>query len=482
MRVLEHLEPKPVFRFFEDLTQIPRSSRDTKAVSDFCVRFARQRGLRCHQDGLNNVVIYAPATPGYEAAPTVILQGHLDMVAVAEPDSAVDPAAQPLDVQTDGAYISARGTSLGGDDGIAVAMALAVLDDPSIPHPALEAVFTVDEEIGMDGARGLDGSLLSGRILLNIDSEDEGVLTVGCAGGATAAVTLPVMRAPAEGVCCTLRVQGLQGGHSGVEIHKGRANANILLGRVLDALQHQLPLRLVCVTGGSKDNAIALQAEASLTLDAQAFAEAAQTVRACMDAFRKEYAAADPGVELTLTQTGPAADALRAEDTARVIRALMLMPNGVAAMSMDIPGLVQTSSNLGILRTEADCVRATVSVRSSVGSQKQMLLARLRALAETLGGTLNVSGDYPAWEYRRDSALRDRMARIWQEQTGSAPKIEVIHAGLECGLFSGKLPGLDAVSFGPDLIDIHTTKEKMSVASVQRIWRYLLAVLADMRG
>ena len=482
MRVFEQLEPKSVFRFFEDLTQIPRPSYDTRAVSDYCVRFAQARGIRYHQDRLNNVVLYAPATAGYEHAPTVILQGHLDMVAVADPDSAVDPAHEPLIVRTDGQFVWAEGTSLGGDDGIAVAMALALLDDPSIPHPALEVVFTVDEEVGMDGARGLDPALLSGRLLLNVDSEDEGILTVSCAGGATATAEFALETAPASGVCRTLEVSGLLGGHSGAEIHKGRANASILLGRALSQLADALPVRLVSLAGGTKDNAITNASCASIVLPEECAEQAAQIVETCAKAFAAEYAVSDPNVRLTLREEELPADALTQDDTRRVVRYLTLVPNGIAAMSMDIPGLVQTSCNLGVARLEGDAFRATTSVRSSVASQKQMLLQKLRTLAELLGGTLTVAGDYPAWEYVRNSPLQSRMTRIWKELTGQDMRVEAIHAGLECGLFSGKLPGLDAVSFGPDMADIHTAKERLSVPSVQRLWAYLLAVLADFAG
>lgn len=480
-RVLDQLEPKAVFRFFEDLSRIPHGSHNTRAISDYCVDFAKARGLWVHQDALNNVIIKKPASAGYESAPAIILQGHLDMVAEKEPDSPIDLTRDALVLRVEGDFVRADGTTLGADDGIAVAMALAVLDDPALAHPALEVVFTVDEETGMDGAQGLDYSLLSARRMLNIDSEDEGVFTVSCAGGADAVVDISLERERCELRAATLVITGLTGGHSGVEINKGRASAASLLGRTLQALMDAVPLRLVSAVCGQKANAIAAHAEALLAIPDEALSEAGAVCAGLQQAFRTEYAAADPNITITLSPGGRAQLALSEHSTRRVSAFLNLAPNGVAAMSMDIPGLVQTSDNLGIFRVEDRRLHATFSVRSSIASQKQMLLTRIRLLAEGLDGTVTVTGSYPAWEYRRVSPLRDQLAAIYTAQTGSAPKIEAIHAGLECGLFAGALEGLDCVSFGPDLHDIHTTREAMSISSVQRTWSFLLAVLAALK-
>lgn len=481
MRVLEGLQPAAALGFFETLCAIPHGSRDTKAISDYCVRFAQERGLSWQQDASNNVIIRKPASPGYEDHPTVILQGHLDMVCEKDANCDIDFSKDGLRLRHDDTYIFADGTTLGGDDGIAVAMALAILDSSEIAHPALEAVFTVDEEIGMEGAQGLDFSQLSARRMLNIDSEDEGIFTVSCAGGASANVSVGLTMAPNAAPCAKLTVSSLIGGHSGQEINKGRANANILLGRVLDALVQKLPVRLVSAAGGRKDNAIPNAAEAVLTLAEAELPAAKQIVAACEADFRKEYVVADPGLRLTLEPAPAAPQALTEEATLRVVRYLLLVPNGIAAMSMDIPGLVQTSCNLGIFHVADGVLTAVSSVRSSVASQKQMLLARFAALSQLLGGSLQVTGAYPAWEYRRESALREKIAAVYEQQTGRAPKIEAIHAGLECGLFAGQLPGLDCVSFGPDLVDIHTAREKMSISSVQRTWKFLLGVLEALK-
>ena len=354
-------------------------------------------------------------------------------------------------------------------------MALAILAANDIPHPPLEVVITVDEETGMLGAAALDASVLKGRTMLNLDSEDEGVLTVSCAGGNVSVCTLPVTRAPFSGTALTVTVGGLLGGHSGTEIDKGRGNANLLMGRVLYAVSEHTPLRLVSVDGGLKDNAIPRECRAVIIVTDAA---AAQAAISDMDAaLRHEYAAADPDVFVRAETTQAQQPPMDAASTQRAACMLCCLPNGIQAISRDIPGLVQTSLNLGILTTDANTVQASFCVRSSVATQKEMLVARLRCLMAQLGGTVAVSGDYPAWEYRKDSPLRERMVAVFREQYGREPKVEAIHAGVECGLFAGKLPGLDCVSFGPDLTEIHTCRERMHIASVQRVWRYTLEVL-----
>lgn len=475
MSVLDHLEPSSVFRFFEELCAIPHGSRNTKAVSDWCVEFARKRGLEHYQDGANNVIIIGESAPGYEDAPPVILQGHLDMVCEREPGCGKDMAREGLDLAVDGDLVYAKGTTLGGDDGIAVAMALAILDDPSIPHPRLEVVLTTEEEIGMLGAAALDVTPLRGRQLLNLDSEEEGVFTVSCAGGSLTRCTLPVARAPFAGTALKIRVSGLVGGHSGAEIHQGRANADILLGRVLRAMAAGTELRLVSAEGGLKDNAIPVAAEAvAVAADADCAMAAAEALAAALKA---EYRAADPELSVEVLPAETAEPPMDADSTRRALCLLSCAPNGVQEMSQDIPGLVQTSLNLGILETAETELSAAFCVRSSVASQKEMLHDRLRCLTEELGGTVDITGDYPAWEYRRDSALRERMVEVFREQYGHEPRIEAIHAGVECGLLCGKLPGLDCVSIGPNLTEIHTPREKMSVSSVRRVWDFVLEVL-----
>lgn len=473
MNVLSNLEPKSVFRFFEDLCAIPHGSRNTKAISDYCVAFAKERGLEHYQDQDNNIIIIKEATAGYENAPAIILQGHLDMVCEKEHDCAKDMDKEGLDLMVEGDFVTAKGTTLGGDDGIAVAMALAILDAKDIPHPRLEAVFTVDEEIGMLGAVSMDVSPLKGRQLLNLDSEEEGVFTVSCAGGNVTTCLLPIARAPFQGSALTITISGLQGGHSGTEIHKGRANANMLMGRLLQAVAAATEMRIVAVNGGLKDNAIPIKTQAQVLVADAAAKAAAQEMGAC---FAAEYRVTDPNVAVSVEDAGEG-EAMDAASTKKVLCMLTCLPNGVQVMSADIAGLVQTSLNLGILTTEDSVVRASFCVRSSVDSQKEMLKARLSSLMEQLGGSVEFFGEYSGWEYLADSPLRDRLVAVFREQYSREPRIEAIHAGVECGIFAGKLPGLDCVSIGPDLFEIHTPRERMSISSVQRLWNFVLEVL-----
>ena len=478
MAILEHLEPRGVFRFFEELCAIPHGSSNTKAVSDWLMDFARERGLEAYQDGLNNVIIIKEATSGYESAEPVILQGHMDLVCEKAPGCAKDMEKEGLDLAVDGDAVYAEGTTLGGDDGIAVAMALAILDADDIPHPRLEAVFTVDEEIGMLGATALDVSMLRGRRMLNLDSEEEGVFTVGCAGGNLTQCTLPLTRAPYAGKALTVTVGGLRGGHSGAEIDKGLGNANMLMGRLLYAASRKAELRLVEVNGGLKDNAIPRETVATLvTTDPEAVLAVCRELDAQL---KNEYRTTDPNVFVTAAES-TASLPMDDDTTRRVLCFLTCAPNGIQAMSADMPGLVQTSLNLGILKTEKDAVIASFCVRSSIDGQKQMLVERLTCMTEALGGTVEVFGDYSGWEYRPDSPLRELLVEVFTEQYGYAPKIEAIHAGVECGIFAGKLPGLDCVSMGPDLTEIHTCRERLHIASVQRLWIMVLETLKRMK-
>ena len=475
MAVLDQLEPKNVFRFFEEMCAIPHGSYNTKAVSDWCVAFAKARGLEHYQDEMNNVILIKEASAGYEEAEPVILQGHLDMVCEKAPGCEKDMDREGLDLVVEGDYIYAEGTTLGGDDGIAVAMALAALDDDSLPHPRLEVILTTEEEVGMDGAMALDVSPIRGRKMLNLDSEAEGIFTVSCAGGSMAACGLPVARAPFGGDILRVRVEGLTGGHSGAEIHKGRANASMLLGRLLLAMAAETELRLVSADGGLKDNAIPVAAEAVVAAaDGRKAKAAAERMAAC---FQVEYRRSDPMLTVTAEEAAAAWLPMDAASTERTLCLLACAPNGVQTMSQDIHGLVQTSLNLGILKTEENAVTASFCIRSSVDSEKEMLKDRLACLLAQLGGRVSFSGEYPGWAYRPDSPLRELMTEVYREQYGREPKVEAIHAGLECGLLAGKLPGLDCVSIGPDLLEIHTPREKMSISSVQRVWAFVREVL-----
>lgn len=465
--VLAALEPARVFYYFEQLCGIPHGSGNVRGVAEYLLAFARAHGLDGERDEAENVIIRKSASSGYESAPTVILQGHTDMVCAKRPDSTHDFLKDGLTILTDGKTVRADGTTLGADDGIAVAMALALLEDETAEHPALEAVFTSDEEIGLLGAKALDCAKLRGKLLLNLDSEDEGVLTVSCAGGATVRVMLSASRVLCDGEVYTVRIAGLTGGHSGAEIHKGRANAGVLAGELLRACD----CGLVSIEGGSADNAI--MAGCTLVLCGTGIPE---TVRACEEQFRARYPEEDIRLYAEPTgQTGAEVLSLRLGDF------LARAPYGVQAMSEEIEGLVQTSLNLGILRTEADAVTLVYSVRSSVEREKDALCETLCALTKEFGGSAVLSGAYPAWEYRKDSPLREHMIATYARMYGKPMRVEAIHAGLECGLFAGGIPGLDAVSFGPDMRSIHTPEESVSVASVARTWDYLREVLKGLR-
>lgn len=472
---LAGLAPANVFAYFEKLCSIPHGSRNTKAISDYLVSFAQEHGLRYQQDESNNVILFQEGTAGYENHPPVILQGHMDMVCEKDPDCPLDMAADGLDVTHDGTCVYAKGTTLGGDDGIAVAYALALMADSSIPHPPLEVIITVDEEIGMLGADVIDLSVLRGRTLINLDSEDEGIFTVSCAGGATAILSLPVERRAVYGPCIRLSVEGLQGGHSGAEIHKNRANANKVMGEFLSRIQKLMPLCLTSLSGGAKDNAIPRSCQVTLVAMGIGLDRINGIAEQLQKEIREQYDEPDAIVRGDDVDA-LGGNALTTEATAKVIALLCAAPNGVQAMSETMPGLVQTSLNLGIAKLE-DQLNLTFSVRSSVNREKAALLSRLKELAEFYDGQYTQMGEYPAWEYKEDSPLRELMVATYQRMFGKAPQVVAIHAGLECGLLGQKLPGLDCVSIGPQMHDIHTSREKLEIASTERTWNFLLEVL-----
>ena len=475
---LAGLEPKSVFSYFEKLCAYPHGSGNTKAISDYLVSFAQEQGLPYIQDELNNVIMFCPGTCGYEDHAPVVLQGHMDMVCEKNADCPIDMETQGLDVTHDDKWVFANGTTLGGDDGIAVAYAMALMADKSIPHPPLEVVITVDEETGMYGAVGIDLSMLQGRTLINIDSEDEGVFTVSCAGGARGTIKLPVKRRAVYGPCIKLTVEGLRGGHSGVEIHKNRANATKVMGELLRRVQELMPLCMTGFSGGAKDNAIPRSCQATLVAMGIRLERINEITEALQKEIREQYDEPDAIVRGDDVDA-LGGNALTSEDTAKVIDLLCSVPNGVQAWSRDIDGLVQTSLNLGVAEL-LDDLRLTFAVRSSVNQEKRELLNRLTELADQFGGSYSETGDYPAWEYKKDSVLRDTMVKVYREMFQKDAQVVAIHAGLECGLLSEKLPGLDCVSIGPDMRDIHTSREKLSIASVERTWKFLQEVLKNL--
>ncbi|MGN0313635.1 MAG: aminoacyl-histidine dipeptidase [Fusicatenibacter sp.] len=478
MSVLEGLEPGRVFHYFEEITKIPHGSGNTKAISNYLVEFAKKQGLSWIQDESNNIIIKKPASVRCENAPTVILQGHCDMVCEKKPGSSHDFLKDPLDLAVEGDEIFAKDTTLGGDDGIAVAYMLAILEANDLVHPALEAVITVDEEIGLLGAAALDCSELKGRILLNLDSEEEGILTVSCAGGMTAVSSLPIRRNEVSGVHYQVSVCGLTGGHSGAEIHKNRANSNQLAGRFLFELAKRTEYEIAELEGGMKDNAIPRATQMLLVIDGSEQETLKDTAKKIEADFRKEYSGSDECITILVERTGEGpVPALHPISRQKVLFFLMNYPNGVQKMSSLVPGLVETSLNLGIVTLMPDCLETKASVRSSVGSAKEAVSEKIEYLTEFLGGDYHVEGAYPAWEYRTDSMLRDLCVEEYEKLYGVQPAVEAIHAGLECGIFFEKLPGLDSVSFGPNMKAIHTTEERLQISSVKRTYEYLLKIL-----
>ena len=477
-RKLAGIQPEAVFRYFEEICAIPHGSYNTKAISDYLVEFAKTNNLRYIQDDLNNVILFGDATEGFEDHAPVILQGHMDMVCEKDADCPIDMTTQGLDVAHDGEYVFAKGTTLGGDNGIAVAYAMALLTDKTIPHPALEVIITVDEETGMEGAAGIDLSMLKGRRMLNLDSEEEGIFTVSCAGGIRTVITLPVQRRAVYGPCVRLTVEGLRGGHSGVEIHKNLANANKVMGEFLSRVQQLMPLCITKLKGGAKDNAIPRSCQVTLVALGMYIERINDVAAQLQQEIREQYD--EPYVIIRGDDVDAlGGNALTTEDSAKVIALLNAAPNGVQAWSQDIEGLVQTSLNLGVA-TLSDNLELTFAIRSSVNQEKLELVKRLEELARFYDAESASKGDYPAWEYKKDSALRDTMLRLYRDMYGKEPQVVAIHAGLECGLLSEKLPGLDCVSIGPEMHDIHTSRERLGIASTERMWKYIQEVLKNL--
>ena len=478
MKVLAGYEPKEPLSFFEELCAIPHGSANTKAISDYCVKFAEDRKLACIQDADNNVIITKAATAGYEEKDTIIIQGHLDMVCEKVAGSDFDFMMDGLILEVNDGWISAQGTTLGGDDGIAIAIALAILDAKDIPHPKIEAVFTVDEETGLLGAKSIDLSSLTGHKLINIDAEDDSQIITSCAGATFLECHIPVEYVKTQGIEYIIELKGLLGGHSGAEIHKGRGSSNILMGRTLYYLKDFVEVS--DVRGGNADNVIPNYTTAVVVVQKEnetAMLEKLAQIEADM---KEEYAITDPGLCIVANSKGDTEiEIMDAKGKVALLNALMNLPNGIQAMSSSIPGLVETSTNMGVFVIKDGVMTLNYNVRSSIESAKRYLADRTIAMVEALGGTVDEHGDYPGWAYRIDSSLRDTVVKVYTKINGKEPEVGAIHAGLECGLFTKKIDDLDCVSIGPNLIDIHSVNERMEIASVERIWKLILGVLAD---
>lgn len=494
--MLEKYQPQKVFHYFEQICRIPHPSYHCEAISNYLMDFAKAHGLEAYQDQFYNVIIIKEATAGKEELEPIMIQGHMDMVTVKDDGIQIDMQKEGLQLAIDGDYIYAKGTSLGGDDGIAIAYGLALLDDETLSMPRIELVVTTEEEVGMEGATGIDLSVCRANRMLNLDSEDEGEFVVACAGGMRvhanmeAGEKLPLTEN--ELLYC-IEVGGLAGGHSGTEIIRHSANACKVIGSVLHGLwAMDCPFMLMDLEGGTKDNAIPIYAKALIAVSKERKNQIKANIDKLHEDFRKQYGATDPDGYIKCSEVEPADRndmqsclqntkkeilLFSKERTRQIIDFLCEVPNGVQSMCTEMPELPQTSLNLGIMKGEADGIHFDFSLRSSVSAEKKELCDKVCEIIDKYEGTYELGGDYPAWEYKADSALREHLVRVYEKQYGKLPEVLSIHAGLECGILASKKPGLDCVSVGPDILDIHTTRERLSISSVQRVWKFLVEAL-----
>lgn len=494
--MLEKYQPQKVFHYFEQICRIPHPSYHCESISNYLMDFAKAHGLEAYQDQFYNVIIIKEASAGKEELEPIMIQGHMDMVTVKDDGIRIDMQKEGLQLAIDGDYIYAKGTSLGGDDGIAIAYGLALLDDDTLSLPRIELVVTTEEEVGMEGATGIDLFVCRANRMLNLDSEDEGEFVVACAGGMRvhadmeAGEKLPLTEN--ELLYC-IEVGGLAGGHSGTEIIRHSANACKVIGSVLHGLwAMDCPFMMMDLEGGTKDNAIPIYAKALIAVSKERKDQIKANIDKLHEDFRKQYGATDPDGYVKCSEVEPAdrndtQSCLRntkkeillfsKERTRQIIDFLCEIPNGVQSMCTEMPELPQTSLNLGIMKGEADGIHFDFSLRSSVSAEKKELCDKVCEIIDKYEGTYELGGDYPAWEYKADSALREHLVRVYEKQYGKLPEVLSIHAGLECGILASKKPGLDCVSVGPDILDIHTTRERLSISSVQRVWKFLVEAL-----
>lgn len=481
--MLENLEPKEVLYYFEQISKIPRGSGNEKNISDYLVEFAKQQNLEFIQDEALNVIIKKAGTVGYENSPSVIIQGHMDMVCEKNSDTEHDFENEPIKILVDGDSIKADGTTLGADDGIALAYGLAILDSKTIEHPPLEIVFTVDEEVGMNGVYALDTSVLKSKMLINIDSEEEGKLLVSCAGGLKATINLNAdfEKPIAGGKSFWIKVRGLKGGHSGSDIDKDRANSNKLMGRILNRLFKDFNIQLASISGGAKDNAIPRESDSIIVIDSQKESSLKDILAQLEKIFQNEFKNTDSDIRIEIENNDIPQNVFTSDVTKKIIAVLELIPNGIQFMSTDMKGLVETSNNIGVVRTSDIGIRFTSAVRSSVGSRKDEIRNQLECIADLIGGNITIKGEYPAWEYNPKSKLKEIFLAVYNQMYGKNMLVESIHAGLECGLFAKKMTDVDMVSIGPDMENVHTPEERISISSIARTWDYLKEVLKQLK-
>ena len=474
MNKLINIEPKRVFHYFEEICGIPHGSGNMDKIAEYCVDFAKSHGLRYIHDEANNVIIYKDGT---KTGDPVILQGHIDMVCQKTPESTINFETDGLDIYVDGDYVKANGTTLGADNGVAVAIILAILESKDITHPPIEAVFTSDEEIGMIGAGKLDGTKLSGKRLINLDTDGIDKLTVSCAGGSDFKIFMPVKRMISCGKRVSVTIKGLKGGHSGVEIHKGRVNANILAGRILNYANKIWDFDIISIKGGDKGNAITPICSIEIVL-----AKSEEFISKMEDYFtliKKEMFERENNLDITIkVEDEGSFKVIDKESKEKLIFMLINAPNGVVDMSAKIENLVETSLNLGVLNTEEERIVLHFVLRSNRKTAIDFLEERLTLLATYNGCDIEVFGHYPPWEYKENSVLRDEYVKAYEKIYNSKPDILAIHAGLECGILSSKIEDVDCVSIGPDIYDMHTVNERLSISSMKQFFDLLVDMLS----
>ncbi len=479
-RILSNYSPREVFYWLEEITKIPRGSGKEEKIADFLEKFAAERSLDCYRDEINNVLIRMNATEGYEDQPSVLLQGHTDMVCEKNSDVEFDFDNDPINIYVDGeGFLRARGTTLGADDGVAVAIMLALLDGYNTPHPALECLFTTSEEIGLEGATAFDYSKIRSRSMINLDSENDGEVVAGCAGGVRTDIDYDFPKIPFAGSAVTLSVTGLMGGHSGENINSGRANANKLMGRILTELSREMKLNIIGICGGSKDNAIPRECHAALAVsDAEKLTSLAESIGATI---KGELWEDDLGFAVSVSPCETPDTMADDEATKKIILFLAGITNGVMTFSQYIRGLVEFSRNLGVVFTMDGVMRFTVSSRSANNSQVEWSKHDLEAAGEALGAKVSHRGQYPGWDYTKESALRDSYMEIAREIYGKEPTVRIIHAGLECGLMRSAIPDLDIISIGPGMRDIHSPCEALDLESFARCFDIVCRLLGKKR-
>lgn len=471
-----------ILKNFEKVSSIPRGTKFEAGIRQWLMDWATARNCQSKMDAAGNLVISVPASPGHESRETVILQGHLDMVWQKTSTSKHDFEKDPIRLVRDGDWIKADGTTLGADNGIGIALMMSLVEDETVQHPPLELLLTVEEEIGLAGALNLDPSLITGKTLINLDSENEGVFTVGCAGGGSVYITLPVtwgMQTRDE-IAFNLKVDGLQGGHSGEDINKHRANANKLIARILNYIQRDVPIRLAGLKGGTARNAIPRDAEAVFVCPKENAEALNEKFHAIVRDIRAEYAINEQDLSITLTQKdGESVRAISRKKTQTGLRLLVSLPYGVSAMSADMPGFVETSNNIGIIELSDECLLLVSSQRSSVLSRLEEIIERVESLAWLAGATTERTTVVPPWQPDMESSLLKKCVETYETIMGSKPKVELTHGGLECGIISRRCGGLDTISLGPTIQNLHSPDERLYVPSLQRVWMFLSALLAE---